>query len=578
MKTNNFAGATRVLKRTMLFQCIILAGCLVTQRCGASAVPETQSHKQDVKTARCSRSLGTNVFLDNGVSVGPELAAESDRHRNKKASDFIDELLLNACPGPYFVPKVVAFAVKLCPHDFLGGLKPMCSGHVSLMDVIAPSARCLGLCDETILQWSLARARACNLHRIPNRLTITLAGYFTGAFGLGESARILEKVFKHGPLSTVDVKTLPLLHDNGKLAIEPEASTKYDQWPSHFNIIHANADQWVKTLDDINQRLSPANVDMSINIAIWYWEMETFPASKFRNSFRSLSEIWVASRFIERALAPVSPVPVRRIITPPPNVMPSDYDWRLRYGIKKTATLFFFNFDYRSFHRRKNPEGALAAFNMAFTARDNAAFILKSSHALTRCAKWLNGSIHHSTIALNRKNASGKSPASFPFFISPSNLAHWRSLMTKFGSPQVHFINEILSEKDMSALFHACDCYVSLHRSEGLGVGLQTAMSIGKPVIATAYSGNVDFTTPETSLLVNYTLQQIGQNWGPYEAHFQWAEPDVGHAASHMLRVHRDKNFAHRLGNKGKLYLAREYSYKAAAHKIHHRLSHFHRL
>ena len=55
----------------------------------------------------------------------------------------------------------------------------------------------------------------------------------------------------------------------------------------------------------------------------------------------------------------------------------------------------------------------------------------------------------------------------------------------------------------------ACDCYVSLHRSEGLGLTMAEAMALGKPVIATVYSGNLQFMTPENSHLVDYQLGAV---------------------------------------------------------------------
>ena len=83
----------------------------------------------------------------------------------------------------------------------------------------------------------------------------------------------------------------------------------------------------------------------------------------------------------------------------------------------------------------------------------------------------------------------------------------------------------------------AADCYVSLHRAEGFGYTLAEAMWLAKPVIATGYSGTLDYMTAENSYLVDYTLVPIGPGHEPYPADGEWAEPDVEDAARHMRHV-----------------------------------------
>ena len=83
-----------------------------------------------------------------------------------------------------------------------------------------------------------------------------------------------------------------------------------------------------------------------------------------------------------------------------------------------------------------------------------------------------------------------------------------------------------------------CDAYVSLHRAEGWGLTMAEAMAGGKPVIATAYSGNVDFMTPENSWMVPYRLVDIPDTAGPYAGCRRWAEPDLDAAAAAMRDVY----------------------------------------
>ena len=83
----------------------------------------------------------------------------------------------------------------------------------------------------------------------------------------------------------------------------------------------------------------------------------------------------------------------------------------------------------------------------------------------------------------------------------------------------------------------SCDAYVSLHRSEGIGLTIAEAMGLGKPVIATGWSGNTDFMDVSNAFPVGYRLVELEENVGPYHAGEVWAEPSVEHAAELMRFV-----------------------------------------
>ena len=119
----------------------------------------------------------------------------------------------------------------------------------------------------------------------------------------------------------------------------------------------------------------------------------------------------------------------------------------------------------------------------------------------------------------------------------------------------------------------SCDCYVSLHRSEGLGLTMGEAMYFGKPVIATAYSGNLDFMTQENSFLVPHTMVEIGPGAGPYPADKQWAEPDLDRAAELMRRVFEDPESAAEHGRRAAEDIRRTHSPEAAAGTLKTRIT-----
>ena len=114
-------------------------------------------------------------------------------------------------------------------------------------------------------------------------------------------------------------------------------------------------------------------------------------------------------------------------------------------------------------------------------------------------------------------------------------------------------IDHRLPREGLNGLIAACDCYVSLHRSEGLGLTLAEAMMLGKPTIATAYSGNLDFMNESNSLLVGHDIIEIDSDNGPYVKGGRWAEPSIPEAANAMRWVFNHPEEARLLGERARL-------------------------
>ncbi|MGH8183437.1 MAG: glycosyltransferase, partial [Rhodanobacteraceae bacterium] len=115
--------------------------------------------------------------------------------------------------------------------------------------------------------------------------------------------------------------------------------------------------------------------------------------------------------------------------------------------------------------------------------------------------------------------------------------------------PRIELRDGFLSREEMSGLQNAADCFVSLHRAEGFGLGLAECMYFGKPVIATGYSGNMDFMDHDNSLLVDYRMIPLRNGDYPYWQGQRWADPDIAHAARLMRQIHEDRNLARQIGD-----------------------------
>ena len=137
-------------------------------------------------------------------------------------------------------------------------------------------------------------------------------------------------------------------------------------------------------------------------------------------------------------------------------------------------------------------------------------------------------------------------------------------------------IDCIFSRNDVNSLIQNCDCLVSLHRSEGFGLTLGEAMYLGKPVIATAYSGNVDFTLPGNSFLVSYQLRPVGPNNEPYDAQCHWADPSIEDAARHMRTVFEAPGERARIAAAGQAFVREQLSPAAVGAQMKRRIEWLH--
>lgn len=297
-------------------------------------------------------------------------------------------------------------------------------------------------------------------------------------------------------------------------------------------VIHVQPDPYFDSAFERAQ-LAPRQ-QRTYRIAYWYWEFAQIPDLWVAKAGQ-VDEVWAATEFVAKGLRERLKLPVRTLF-PGVKLAPFEKRSRASFGLDEAPYTFLFTFHMMSVMERKNPLGLIRAFRKAFTPADNVCLVLKTSY----------GERYPAQIRELREAAEGAS---------------------------IRVIDEVYSPDAVLALIDACDAYVSLHRSEGLGLTMAEAMLLGKPVVATNFSGNVDFMDESNSLLVDYELRKLGWPIPPYDAHLEWAEPSVDHAAQHMRRLYDDQAWGRELGLRGKASAEATLSLEAAGQRFAARLA-----
>lgn len=336
-------------------------------------------------------------------------------------------------------------------------------------------------------------------------LGINLAGFVQSEFGIGESSRAMWRAVQASGYPCVLINVRSTMHRNRDPSFADFAGAN----PYRVNLMTFSFDYARRFSRDMGPRFFAGRH----NIGLWYWEQERFPV-RWHSAFDYYDEIWVPSEFTRAAIAAVSPIPVRKITYPFHLNEKEAAPDRARFGISPEAFVFLFNFDFLSTTHRKNPGGVIDAFRRAFRPNEDALLVLKSIN-------W-------------EHDRAGRA-----------------ALAERAGGARVLFLDPHIPGAEVNALFASVDAYVSLHRSEGLGLGMAQAMYLGKPVIGTGYSGNLEFMNSENSLLVEYEIVEMEEDSGPYERGTHWAAPKVEHAASLMRWVYENRAAAETIGARG---------------------------
>ncbi len=337
-------------------------------------------------------------------------------------------------------------------------------------------------------------------------LGLNVAGFLTADLGIGESARCMVRAADavQLPAALIDLK-LPCKNRRGDLTC---LARLQEDNPHPVNVVHLDPPA-AHVLDHHH----PALRRGKYNIGYWAWELPEFPDAWLR-CCDYFDEIWCPSDFIRTAVALKAPLPVHTMPHAISFARPAEPGavLRARFGLPADKFLFLFVYDLNSYSARKNPRAVLAAFRASGLARQGAALVLKT----------------HSTTG------------------NEAELAALRADIADL--PGTTLLTDTFSHADVYALQAACDCFISLHRSEGFGLALAECMFLGKPVIATDWSATQEFVNDTNGCPVHASPVRLEQNHGPYARGQIWAEPDVAHAAWWMQKLVAEPALGAQLG------------------------------
>jgi glycosyltransferase involved in cell wall biosynthesis len=354
---------------------------------------------------------------------------------------------------------------------------------------------------------------------------VNLAGYFDAALGVGEAGRQVSDALAAQGVPIAPVGLIASQSPGGERGEARERGSA----PHAINLLCVNADQVPSLATDLGHGFFQSRY----TVGLWWWEVDRFP-ERWLEAFEHVDEVWAATDHVVDALSPISSVPVVKI-TLPVSLPQFERLPRERLGMPEGFT-YLFVFDHLSVFERKNPLGLIEAFKRAFAPGEGASLVLK---------------------CMNHERRPDE---------------HARLLEAAATHPDVHVIDRHVPRAEKDAMIAACDCYASLHRSEGFGITMAEAMLLGKPVVATGYSGNLDFMTPESSFLVDHELVEVGEGSDPYPAEARWAEPDLDHAAAQLRAVFDDREAAAARAARGAADLRASHSVEAAGKALARRL------
>ncbi|MCZ6637118.1 MAG: glycosyltransferase family 4 protein [Alphaproteobacteria bacterium] len=335
---------------------------------------------------------------------------------------------------------------------------------------------------------------------------VTVVGLLTSTSGQGYGARLCLSALHQAGLDTrsCDVSPAFLAQDLHGVSLPGQPVGKGD---GGLLIAHLNP----HTLPLAFMVLGKARVSGKRVAGYCAWELPAIPTN-WKRGLKFVHEIWVPSRFTAEAFRPHTDLPIHIVPHPVARPLPARLS-RADLGWPENAFVALTMFHMVSGFVRKNPIGAVRAFRIAFGDKPDAMLVVKvvDGELLPWAMKELESAVG--------------------------------------GAPNIRIMDENLSQEGTDSLIQHADVILSLHRGEGFGLVLAQAMLLGKPVIATGWSGNMEFMSRQNSILLDYQLVPVKDPQGKYtQGDQKWADPDIDQAADWLVRLERSPELRREIG------------------------------
>jgi hypothetical protein len=355
-----------------------------------------------------------------------------------------------------------------------------------------------------------------------DRVPITFIGHPWAPIGMGEQMRshLAAASAVHLDFGVLDIFRYASRHDPAHDAVIGDREVA--QVPGGLRVFHINGDEVERVLAAFEAGGNDLND--GINVIVPAWELPVYP-QVWVEQLRRFDQVWALSGFIQSSLAAsgISSRLIGQSVQPAPGVLLP----RRHFGIRESAFVLLNFFDLTSYATRKNPEAVTALFDQIRAAHPfrDIQLVLKAKSGEQGAEAWAEG----------------------------FGRAHAR----------VHMITQPLDTEGVRGLISACDCFVSLHRSEGFGRGLGEAMALGRLALGTGWSGNMDFMTAENALVVRHDMRRLQEGDYPHWQDQSWAEPDVDHAAALVEGILADPAKGREIARRGQASVLQSHSHRA---------------
>ena len=363
----------------------------------------------------------------------------------------------------------------------------------------------------------------------PAGAPVVVAGMFRSASGMGEAARSCLKALEAAGISPLAVD---LTEAFARVDLDPAISySRVPDAPSGTLLLYVNPPEMGRALTHLS---ALAGKEWRI-VGCWMWELSEFPRD-WEKAFSLVSDIWAPSTFCFEALRRCAGLPSSvgvSVVTPAIAMREDIVANRGLFGMRSGCFTALVMADTLSSLTRKNPFGAMRAFRTAFGDRDDVELIVKTRN----------------------------------LDLSPATA---KALQDEVGGARnIRVLDGTLTDAERLVLIRSVDVLVSLHRAEGFGLTPAEAMALGTPVIATGWSGNMEFMGEDSGALVGYRLVPVQDGFGIYaDPRSRWAEPDLEQAAGLLVRLAREPAWGTALARSARVEIVRRCGMDAVGRKM----------